>query len=378
MGRAAEPASETVLSKGGETLTEDLADYRSRAHAVAEPAAWDYLAGGAGAERTLAANVAAFRGATVVPRVLVDVSAVDTTVEVCGARLAAPIGVAPVAYQRLWHPDGEAATAAGAAATGTLMIASMFSSVRYEQIAAAGGSRWLQLYVLRDRGILLDLVTRAKAAGFTALVVTVDTPRLGDRRRDVRNSFAIPPHAQSQNIDPATMALAGIPAPGGSALASHVDATYDPGLRWCDVEWLAERTGLPVVLKGILDPADATRAVDAGAAGIVVSNHGGRQLDGAIATLDALPAVAAAVAGRVPVLVDGGVRRGVDILVARALGADVVLVGRPPIWGLAAGGAAGVTGVLSRLRAELELTMALAGRPRLTDLDPAIIRRAPR
>jgi 4-hydroxymandelate oxidase len=258
------------------------------------------------------------------------------------------------------------------------MIASMFSSVRYEQIAAAGGSRWLQLYVLRDRATLLDLVTRAEAAGFTALVVTVDTPRLGDRRRDVRNSFAIPPHAQSQNIDPATMALAGIPAPGGSALASHVDATYDPGLRWCDVEWLAERTGLPVVLKGILDPADATRAVDAGAAGIVVSNHGGRQLDGAIATLDALPAVAAAVAGRVPVLFDGGVRHGVDILVARALGADVVLVGRPPIWGLAAGGAAGVAGVLSRLRAELELAMALAGRPCLTDLDPAIIRRAPR
>jgi 4-hydroxymandelate oxidase len=367
-----------VLSKGGETLTEDLDDYRSRAQSVAEPAAWDYLAGGAGAERTLAANVAAFRGATVVPRVLVDVSAVETTVEVCGTRLAAPLGVAPVAYQRLWHPDGEAATAAGAAATGTLMIASMFSSVRYEQIAAAGGSRWLQLYVLRDRAILLDLVTRAEAAGFTALVVTVDTPRLGDRRRDVRNSFAIPPHAQSQNIDPATMALAGIPAPGGSALASHVDATYDPGLRWSDLEWLAERSGLPVVLKGILDPADANRAVDAGAAGIVVSNHGGRQLDGAIATLDALPAVAAAVAGRVPVLFDGGVRHGVDILVARALGADVVLVGRPPIWGLAAGGAAGVTGVLSRLRAELELAMALAGRPRLTDLDPAIIRRAPR
>ncbi|MEV6845698.1 alpha-hydroxy acid oxidase [Actinoplanes sp. NPDC051411] len=357
---------------------DDLDDVRSRAQAGAEPAAWDYLAGGAGTERTLAANVAAFGDATVVPRVLVDVSAVDTAVEVCGARLAAPLGVAPVAYQRLWHPDGEAATAAGAAATGTLMIASMFASVRYEEIAAAGGPRWLQLYVLRDRAVVLDLVARAKAAGFTALVVTVDSPRLGDRRRDVRNRFAIPPHAQSQNIDAATMALAGIPAAGGSALAAHVGATYDPGLRWSDLGWLADRTGLPVVLKGILDPSDAAHAVDAGAAAIVVSNHGGRQLDGAVATLDALPGVVAAVAGRIPVLVDGGVRRGVDVLVARALGADVVLVGRPPVWGLAAGGTVGVVGVLARLRAELELAMALAGRSRLADLDPAMIRRAPR
>ncbi|GIE99543.1 alpha-hydroxy-acid oxidizing enzyme [Paractinoplanes rishiriensis] len=353
-------------------------DYRSRAQAGAEPGAWDYLEGGAGAERTLAANVAAFQEVTVVPRVLVDVTTVDTAVEVCGARLAAPIGVAPVAYQRLWHPDGEAATAAGAAATGTLMIASMFASARYEEIAEAGGARWLQLYVLRDRAILLDLVARARAAGFTALVVTVDTPRLGDRRRDVRNSFAIPPHAQSQNIDPETMALTGVPITGGSALATHVGATYDPGLRWEDISWLADRTGLPVVLKGILDPSDATRAVDAGAAGIVVSNHGGRQLDGALATLDALPAVAEAVEGRIPVLVDGGVRRGVDVLVCRALGADVVLVGRPPVWGLAAGGAEGVAGVLGGLRAELELAMALTGRPCLADLTPAMVRRPSR
>jgi 4-hydroxymandelate oxidase len=356
--------------------------YRDGARAVLAPEVFDYVDGAAGDERTSRDNRSAFARARVVPRVLVDVSAVDTEVTLLGRSLAAPVGVAPVAYQRLLHPEGERATATGAAAAGVLNIVSMFASTPLAEITAAGGRCWLQLYWLTDRGIVLDLAERALEAGMDGLVLTVDTPRLGDRRRDTANSFRLPPDVRAVNVEavePAgrgTMAAAHTAGAGRSSLANHAAASHDPSLSWPDLDWLRSRVRLPVVVKGVLSAGDATRAVDHGADGLVVSNHGGRQLDGAVASLDALPPVAAAVAGRVPVLLDGGVRRGVDVLVALSLGADVVLVARPVMWGLAVAGTAGVADVLSTLRAELELAMTLSGRPAIGDVDrAAVIRR---
>ncbi|NUT53444.1 MAG: alpha-hydroxy-acid oxidizing protein, partial [Saccharothrix sp.] len=276
-----------------------------------------------------------------------------------GARSALPLAVAPMAYQRLDHDGGERAAAAAAAAAGVPYVVPTLSSDPIEDVAAAGGTTWFQLYWLRDREVVVKLLRRAEEAGCRAVVLTVDVPVLGRRVRDMRNGFALPSWVKPVNTD----GEVGDRVEGDSVIARHTSAVFDPSLSWHDLDWVRAHTSLPLVLKGVLDAGDAARAVDLGVDGVVVSNHGGRQLDGAVPSVVALPDVVAAVAGRCPVLLDSGVRNGVDVLRALALGASAVLVGRPVLWGLAAGGEAGVAAVLDVLRAEFETALRLAGCP---------------
>ncbi len=323
------------------------------------PDVWDYVTGGSGEEVTLAANRVAFDRVAVVPRALVDVSACDTGCDLFGVGSALPLAIAPMAYQRLIHDGGELAAAAAAAAAGVPYVVSTLSSEPIDVVAEVGGTTWFQLYWLRDRDVVADLLCRAEDAGCRAVVLTVDVPVLGRRLRDLRNGFALPSWVKPVNTD----GDVGERVPGDSAIARHTSAVFDPSLSWRDLEWIRARTRLPLVVKGVLDAGDATRAVDLGADGVVVSNHGGRQLDGAIPSVVALPDVVAAVGDRCPVLLDSGVRSGVDVLRALALGASAVLVGRPVLWGLAAGGEQGVTAVLDVLRDEFETALRLAGCP---------------
>ncbi|MER7473447.1 alpha-hydroxy acid oxidase, partial [Micromonospora sp. NPDC000018] len=325
---------ETVLPRQDVPLGEapapaGLADFAERARAVLPADVWDFIEGGSGTETTLAANRRALDRVAVLPRVLRGVAAPRTDTRLLGAPCALPVAVAPMAYQRLVHPDGETALAAAAGAAGVPYVASTLSSVPIEEIAATGAAVWFQLYWLRDRGLVADLLDRAHAAGCTALTVTVDVPIMGRRLRDVRNSFAIPPHVVAANLPAGRDALAHAAMPGVSAVAAHTGEVFAPALSWADLDWLRGRTALPLVVKGILDPRDAELAAAAGADAVVVSNHGGRQLDGAPATATMLPEVVTAVADRCEVLLDSGVRGGVDVLRALALGARGVLVGRP-------------------------------------------------
>ena len=330
--------------------------------------AYDYYASGSHDERTLRDNEAAWGRIPVHYRVLVDVAARDTSTTVLGTAVSMPVLVAPTAFHALACPEGEVATARGASAAGTVMILSSLSNTRVEQVcAAASGPVWFQLYVYRDRGATEALVARAQAAGARALVLTVDAPLLGRRERDVRNRFHLPPGLRVENMTAAGHGDVAEPQ-GDSGLAAYVATKLDPSLGWKDVEWLRSITRLPVVVKGLVRPDDARRAVDHGAAAIVVSNHGGRQLDGAPATADVLAALTDAVQGRVEVLVDGGIRRGGDVLRALALGARAVLVGRPVLWGLAVDGERGVHAVLDTLKEELDHSMALAGCARVTEV----------
>src|SRR5262245_19325510 len=280
---------------------------------------WDFVQGGSGSEQTLAANREAFARVALRPRALVDVSRCDMTTTLLGTPLAAPIAVAPMAYHRLVDADGEVATARAAGAAGLLMVVSPFASRSLEDIAAARAERapagpaaagplWMQLYWLHRRDVVLDLIRRAEVAGYQAIVLTVDTPRVGRRLRDMRRGFVLPPGVAAVNIDPTVMAEAHHQPDGVSAIAQHSRQQVDASLNWSDVDWLQRHTTLPVVLKGVLSGEDAAQAADRGAAAVIVSNHGGRQLDGAVASLDALPEVVAAVAGRCPVLMDGGIR----------------------------------------------------------------------
>ncbi|SHM35147.1 alpha-hydroxy acid oxidase [Actinacidiphila paucisporea] len=349
-------------------------DYRRTARRRLDRPVWDFIDGGAESERTVGANRRAFGRVTLRPRVLVDVSRCDTGTELLGARLDTPIGVAPTAYHRLVHPDGEVATARGAGAAGALFVVSIYASRTLEDIAAAAaGPLWIQLYWLRRRELLAELVGRAAAAGCRAVVLTVDAPRLGRRHRDARNGFALGPGIRAANLDAAVTAAAHLPAAGRSALAAHAAEAVDPSVTWSDLAWLRARSDLPLVLKGVLTAEDAAAAVRHGADAIIVSNHGGRQLDRASASLDALAEVVDAVAGACPVLLDGGVRGGTDTFAALALGASAVLLGRPVLWGLAADGAAGVAGVLDLATEELAHTMALAGRPDLASIDRSAV-----
>jgi 4-hydroxymandelate oxidase len=272
--------------------------------------------------------------------------------------------VAPTAFHRLAHPDGELATARAAARAGTAMVLSTLSTTDVEEVAAQGAPVWFQLYVYRDRGITAALVERAAAAGCRAIVLTADASILGTRERDVRNRFHLPAGITIRNAAPPGYAT--IAAGDGSGLAKWVSEALDPGVTWKDVEWLRSVTTLPILLKGVVRADDAARAADCGAAGIVVSNHGGRQLDGSPATADVLAEVVDAARG-LEVLVDGGIRRGTDVLKALSLGARAVLVGRPVLWGLAVGGEDGVARVLAMLRDELDEAMALAGCPTVAD-----------
>ena len=322
-------------------------DYEKLAEARMTPASWAFYSSGARDEETLHATRASFERIWLRPRVLVDVSTIDTRATVLGTPVAMPILIAPTAVHCLAHPDGECATAQAAGRAGTLMIASTEATRSLEEIAqTASGPLWFQLYMYTPENVE-KLVRRAEAAGYRAMVVTVDSARWGPKERVLRSNFHLPAHLREANF---------------------IDD--DPGVEnvfgtWETISWLRSLTSLPVILKGILTAEDAQLAVEHGVAGVVVSNHGGRQLDGVQATIDALPEVVEAVGGRCEVYLDGGIRRGTDVLKALALGARAVMVGRPALWGLAVDGAPGVYAVLELLRAELALAMALSGRPTL-------------
>ncbi|MGV9848450.1 alpha-hydroxy acid oxidase [Streptomyces sp. NPDC003442] len=348
--------------------TERLFDIDDVAHAASRALpghVWDFIDGGSGGESTLAANRTALSGICLVPRALTGVTRGDCAGEMLGSPVSAPLAVAPMAYQRLVHPDGELALARAARSAGVVYVASMLSSHTVEEIAGVGAETWFQLYWLRDRARTGELIERAEAAGCRALVLTVDVPRMGRRLRDMRNAFALPGTVTAANLETSAADGRGSTAhaarPGASAVTAHTAETLDPTLSWADLAWIRARTSLPLIIKGIMDPGDGTRAVDAGADAIVVSNHGGRQLDGALPSISALPGVVRAVDDRCPVLMDGGIRSGADVLKALALGATGVLVGRPALWGLAAGGQDGASAALRLLHTELEEAMALAG-----------------
>jgi isopentenyl diphosphate isomerase/L-lactate dehydrogenase-like FMN-dependent dehydrogenase len=361
-----------VTSRTADSLRDlvNVADFERRAAEVLEPGVHGYYAGGAGDEWTLRENVAAFGRHRLRPRVLVDVSAVSAATTVLGSPVSMPLLVAPTALHRLAHPDGEPATARAAAAAGTIYTLSTLATSRPREVSAEAprAPRWFQLYVLRDRGVSQALLDEAVECGFDAIVLTVDAPRAGRRERDVRTGFAVPADVEM----PAIRAAVGAPtAPSPVEFFSLLDTS----ITWSDLERLCTDCPLPVIVKGVHTAEDARLAADHGAAGVIVSNHGGRQLDGVPAALDMLPEVAEEVGERVEVLMDGGVRRGTDVLVALALGARAVLVGRPILWGLACGGEAGALRVLEILRAEIELGLTLLGAPAAADVGPSHVRR---
>jgi len=334
----------------------NVRDYERLAEEALDEASFGYFAGGAGDEHTLRHNNEAFDRWRLRPRVLVDVSSVSTEVTVLGHKISMPIITSPVAYQRMAHPDGEVAVARAASAQGTIMCLSTFATSSLAEIAEAApdGQRWFQLYWHPDRGVTRSLLDQAREQGFTAVVFTVDLPILGRRERDLRTGFALKPEYGIRTYGSALGDLGELTP----ALAAEL---IDPRLTWRDLEWLHETAGVPVIAKGILTAEDAELAAEHGCQGIVVSNHGGRQLDRAVASLDALPEVVEAVGDRVEVLMDSGIRRGSEIGIALALGARAVLIGRPVVWGLAVDGQAGVERVLELLQAELRQALALLG-----------------
>jgi 4-hydroxymandelate oxidase len=348
----------------------NLLELEAAAAEALDPLARDYYRSGAGDELTLARNRDAFAEIELLPRVLVDVSSVDTATSVLGADLPHPVTVAPTAFHRLADPEGEVATARGAADARALMCLSSLSNTPMEEVAAAcEGPRWFQLYVFRDREVTRDLVARAEASGYGAIVLTVDAPVLGRRERDVRNQFELP-----DGLAIACVPDGAVDAPEGqSGLAAYFATMLDASLDWSDLEWLASNTSLPVAVKGVHRADDAERAVEAGAAGVIVSNHGGRQLDTVPATIEMLPAIAEAVAGRADLLLDSGVRRGTDVVKALALGASAVMVGRPILWALATGGSDGVRRAVEMLVAETREAMTLCGARSVAELGPDLI-----
>jgi 4-hydroxymandelate oxidase len=352
-------------------LPPTISDFERRAAEVLPPGPHGYFAGGAGAEITLRDNVAAWQRLALRPRAMVDCSQRDPSTTVLGRRHPHPVIVAPTAFHALATLEGEAATARGAAATDTPFCLSTLSTTSVVELAARapGARRWFQLYVLKDRAVTREMVAAAVEHGYEALVLTVDVPVFGSRERDMRSGFV---------LDDAT-ALPNLIAAGARGTLSLQDlgALFDPSLTWEDVGQLAADSGLPVVVKGVLTPEDARRAVDSGAAGIVVSNHGGRQLDTVLSGADALRAVVDEAGGELDVLVDGGIRRGTDVIKALALGARAVMIGRPALWGLAVGGEEGVRRVLDLLLAELDVALALVGAPRAAELDRSWVQRAP-
>ncbi|MEU6484923.1 aminotransferase class I/II-fold pyridoxal phosphate-dependent enzyme [Streptomyces sp. NPDC046887] len=343
-----------------------LDEFEARARGRVRPGIWDFIEGGAGGERTLAANRQAFTRARLRGRVLTGAAASRPDTTILGRRWAAPLAVAPMAYHTLVHTEGEVATARAAGSAGLPLIVSTFAGRTFEEIARAAGSPlWLQVYCFRDRETTRRLIERARRAGFEALVLTADAPRLGRRLRDLRNGFRLPPG----------IAPANLPADGGdyTSPADHSRTAMDPSLDWSVVDWLRSVSGLPVLVKGVMTAEDSVLAVAAGVDGIIVSNHGGRQLDGAQATLDVLAEVTAAAGGHCPVLLDGGIRRGTDVLTALALGADAVLLGRPVLHGLAVAGQEGVAEVLDLVSGELVEAMALTGTATVADAGASLL-----
>jgi 4-hydroxymandelate oxidase len=346
----------------------NLRDWEEAARAQLDPMAWGYYASGARDQITLSENQAAFRRIALHYKVMVDVSNRSTATTVLGTPVSTPILVAPTAFHKLAHPGGEVATAKGASAADTVMVLSTLSNTDMEDVVAASARPvWFQLYIYKDRGATRALVERAEAAGCEALVLTVDAPLLGTREQDVKNRFRLPDGLGIRNMQAAGFDAMDTPAMD-SGLAEYVKRCLDQALTWADIDWLRSITRLPVLVKGIVRADDARRAVDHGAQGIVVSNHGGRQLDTSPATISVLPAIADAVGDRVDVLLDGGIRRGTDVIKALAFGATAVLIGRPILWGLAVDGAEGVAGVLAQLTGEVDQGLALCGCPTIADV----------
>ena len=365
-GQDSNPSAQTVAPSSHDPIC--LADFEPLAKAKMSATSWEYITAGAADEITVRWNKEAYQRIRLRPRVLVDVSKLDTRVTLFGQEHDFPILLAPTSAQTLTHPEGELATARGAAAAGAAMVLSSFSSTSLEDVAAVGKTPlWFQLYAQSDHGFTRDLVQRAEAGGYRALCLTVDTPISGARNRETRADVKLPPM-------PNLKGFKGVPNGGlrtGSLqiFSSLLDAT----LSWKDIEWLSSFAKVPLLVKGVLNPEDADRAVKSGVAGIMVSNHGGRNLDTLPATIDALPQVADKVAGRVPVLVDGGIRRGTDVLKALALGANAVLIGRPYVYGLGAAGETGVTKVLNILQREFKMAMVLTGRTNIGSIDRSVI-----
>ncbi|MBS3029910.1 MAG: alpha-hydroxy-acid oxidizing protein [Dolichospermum sp. DET50] len=340
--------------------------------------AFDYYSSGAWDEVTLRDNLAAFTRVKLRPKMLVDVSKINLTTQVLGESLQLPLLIAPMAFQCLADPEGEIATALAAEIAGVGMVLSTLATKSLEEVATvANGLQWFQLYIHKDQGLTQALVQRAYTAGYKAICLTVDAPMLGKRERDQRNEFTLPPGLHPANLTN----ISGLDIPqatGESGLLTYFAQQINPAVTWKDLEWLQSLSPLPLVVKGILRADDAVRAVEYGAQAIVVSNHGGRQLDGAIASLDALPDIIAAVDGKAEVLLDGGIRRGTDILKALAYGAKAVLIGRPVLWGLAVAGKIGVSHIISLLQDELNLAMALSGCASLGDIDSSLVSQLPK
>jgi 4-hydroxymandelate oxidase len=361
------------------TLVE-IGDFEAIARERISKMAYDYYAGGANDEITLHENGIAFERIQLMPRMLVDVSRRDLSTSVLGMSIPMPLMIAPTAFQRMAHPDGELATARASAKLGIPMGLSTIASTSMEDVAAASREvnpdhiRFYQLYVYKDRGVTRSLVQRAEAAGYKALALTVDTPTFGRRYHDVRNQFHLPEGITVANFESLDFESLD-EVPGESGLVAYANSLFDPSLTWADVAWLKSITRLPVLVKGVLRPDDAVRAVESGVDGIIVSNHGGRQLDTVPATIEVLPKIVEVVQGRAEIWLDGGVRRGTDILKAVALGARAVLIGRPVLWGLATDGQVGVEHILTLLREEFDLAMMLSGCATVDDITPDLIYR---
>jgi isopentenyl diphosphate isomerase/L-lactate dehydrogenase-like FMN-dependent dehydrogenase len=372
-----------------------LAAIRDLARLTLPRAVFDFADGGAEDEQSLRRNEAAFANHDLLPRPLNGVGDRDLSIELFGRRLAMPVLIGPTGLSGLFSPGGELAAARAAAAVGTAFCLSHASTCTIEDLAAAGSApRWMQVFLYRDRSFTREFVERAAAGGYDALVLTTDNQLLGNRERDLRNGFTIPPKFSPLDIlamagklpwllrmrrDLPRVTFANYARPGEkpdlAAIAGKMGAMLDPALSWREVDWLRGLWKGPFMLKGILHPAEAAEALKHGVDGLICSNHGGRQLDGAIASLDALPAVIAAVEGRMPVLLDGGIRRGSDVVKALALGAAACLIARPQLFGLAVAGEAGVARVLDILRREIDRTLGLMGITRIAELGPDCLRR---
>lgn len=350
----------------GELRTLDA--FESAARALLSDMAYGYFAGGARDELTLGANRSTWAEMWLHYRTLVDVSDRTTRTNVLGVPVSSPLICAPMAFQRLAHDGGELETARGVNEAGAIFTLSTLSTVSIEDVAlGANGPLWFQVYVYKDRSVTEDMIRRAEAAGYQAIVLTVDAAEIGTRERDMSTEFALPKGMYAANLEGTDLQHLGHRR-GGSALNQYVRELLDSSLSWSTVEWLTQFTSLPVIVKGIVRADDALKAVDHGAQAVIVSNHGGRQLDTAVPTARALPAVTDAICGAAEVYVDGGIRRGTDVIKALAMGADAVLIGRPILWGLAVGGHEGVRRVLDILNAELLEAMALCGTPTIADI----------
>jgi lactate 2-monooxygenase len=357
-------------------------EWEERARKVLDDDAYWYVAGGAGGGDTMRANREAFYRWRIRPRMLTDVTERDMSVEMFGKRFPVPVMLAPVGVQGILHSDGEGAPARAAASLGVPLILSNVSSITLEEVAAAmsDSPHWFQLYPGSNRDVMSSVIRRAESAGYSAIVVTLDTKMLGWREADLRGGYL--PFLKGQGIanylsDPVFRGLlARTPEEDPrAAIMLFLSLFANPAMTWTDIEWIRSVTRLPLMLKGILDPEDARLAIDKGADGIVVSNHGGRQVDGAVAALDALPAIVDAVGAKVPVLMDSGVRRGADVIKAIALGARAVLVGRPYAYALASGGEEAVRHYLRCLLADVDINLALSGRKNLSELDGSAVER---